>query len=90
MSGVLQTDKDFLILQREDRMKSSMSGVDKTFSSKIAQKVKKQEKNNAFKEKHNTEIAESTSVVNLEQNSSSSSSSDEDAEFIATPAKIPR
>ncbi|GBM25090.1 hypothetical protein AVEN_173824-1 [Araneus ventricosus] len=45
MTSVSQEDKEFLRSQREDRMSSSMRGVDKVFSSKIRTKFAKEEKN---------------------------------------------
>lgn len=95
MSSVLQKDKEFLIMQRDNRMSSSMSGIDKKHSLKIAEKIKKQEKFDAFKKKHYKEIEESNIIAQSEQNPALSLSSDEDDEFTApsvsaTPAKVPR
>lgn len=89
---VLQIDKEFLISQREDRMNSSMSGVDKLFSSKIARKLKRQEQMDAFKVQHYkavNEVNKTVTSVTL-THETVSSSSDEGDEFSAPRAKVPR
>lgn len=88
MTSVSQEDKEFIKSQREDRMSSSFSGVDKGFASKMRTKCAKEEKNDSYKKKHYKAIAENNKKVILEDSSPSSSEpSDEEAEFLPTATK---
>ena len=73
MHSVSQEDKEFLRSQREDCMRSSMSGVDNVFASKIRTKCTKEDKNDSYKIKHYKAIAEINKTVILEDSSPSSS-----------------
>ncbi|XP_053560768.1 uncharacterized protein LOC128651812 [Bombina bombina] len=82
MNRVSQEDKEFLRSQREDRMSSSMSGVDKVFASKIRTKCTKEDKKDSYKNKQYKAITEINKTVILEDSSPSSRAhSDEEAEF---------
>jgi hypothetical protein len=83
MKSVLQEDKTFLSLQREDRMSSSMSGVDKVHDATLKRRNEKRAKCEAQKRKQSEEIMEMNKTVVLESSSSKSNSSDEQDEITA-------
>ncbi|CAH1099713.1 unnamed protein product [Psylliodes chrysocephalus] len=88
MTSLSKENKAFLRSQREDRMSSSMTGVDKVFVSKIRTKGTKEDKNDSYKNKHYRAIAQMNKTVILEESSlSSSATSDEKDEFLPTANK---
>ena len=92
MSNVLQEDKAFLSSQREDKMSSSMIGVDRVHAKTQKRKTDKSVKFEAQKRKHSEEIIKMNKTVVLESSSSSSCSSDEQDKVLAPykPKKVPR
>ena len=90
MSNVLQEDKAFLSSQREDRMSSSVIGVDRAHARTQKRKTDQSVMFEAQKRKHSEEIIKMNKTVVLE--SSSSCSSDEQDKVLASykPKKVPR
>ncbi|CAH1102758.1 unnamed protein product [Psylliodes chrysocephalus] len=77
ITSLSEEDKAFLRAQRENRMSSSMTGVDKVFVSKIRTKCIKEEKNDLSK--HYRAIALMNKAVILKDSSSSSSAPSNEA-----------
>lgn len=90
IKGVLEEDKAFLSSQREDRMSSSMSGVDKLHLAAVKRRDRKAANFAAQKRKHSEDIRTARNTVVLESSSSSSASSDEQEELAAPlpPKKV--
>ncbi|CAJ0950559.1 unnamed protein product [Ranitomeya imitator] len=86
--SVLEDDKAFLMSQREDRMSSLMSGVDKVRASQIKKKKINTEKKVAYKMKHYKLIGKMNKTFIVEHSvSSPSSSTHQEDEFYAPPVK---
>lgn len=77
-SKIPQEDKDFLISQREDRMSSSLAGVDQQTKKKKAEKRKRDLAVQARKTKSDTEVRQFMEVARLEAGSSSNETNTED------------
>ncbi|CAH1104455.1 unnamed protein product [Psylliodes chrysocephalus] len=83
LTTLSEEDKAFLRSQREDRMSSSMTGVDNVFVSKIRTKCTKEDKKYSYKNKHYRAIAQMNNTVILE----TSAPSDEEDEFLPLAKK---
>ncbi|KAG0722334.1 hypothetical protein GWK47_006091 [Chionoecetes opilio] len=86
---VPQEDKDFLTSQREDRMSSSLAGVDQKTVKKKAEKRKRNLAAQARKTKSDAKVTQLMEVVHLEADGSSTETNTEDEDDADETYQVP-